>query len=83
MRSKKRNIAIDEDIAILLAERTNISLEVIHTILHYYERILLHKVMIGDHVIMGKLFRIYHLNDMVHIELTEAAIKYIRKGKVK
>ncbi|MBU1142090.1 MAG: hypothetical protein KKH92_00430 [Firmicutes bacterium] len=82
-KSKRRNIVVDKDIVLLLAERTSVSIEVVHTILHYYERIILHKAMKGDNIIVGRLFRIFHLKNNVYIELTETAKKYIDKGRVK
>lgn len=75
----KPNIVTVQDIVDILAVRTGFNPDTIHTMLHYYERIILHQVMKGGYVKIDNLFVIYHQGNQVVIEFTEKAKRQIKK----
>jgi hypothetical protein len=79
MKSNKRKITLDEELIALLSQRTNVSYEVIHTIIYYYQRMVLHKIKHNEDVILDRFVKFIHLNNGITIEFTEKAKKFIKK----
>jgi hypothetical protein len=79
--NKKISIINIEELTALLAKRTGLDQALIETIIYYYERTIIQKVMHGDYMLSSKLFKIYHINHQAHIEFSDMALKYINKGK--
>lgn len=76
---KKVEVVNEKEIIEVLAVRTGVDKNLIHTLIHFYERVILHKAMTGHFVRIDNLFIIYHKEDQVHIEFTEKARRYIKK----
>jgi predicted membrane-bound spermidine synthase len=79
MKSSKRKITLDDDLIELLSHRTSVSYEVIHTIIYYYQRMVLHKIKHNEDVILDGFIKFVHLKDGLYIELTEKAKKIIKR----
>ena len=76
---QKTNIVGEKDIADILVMRTGMDHALILTLLHYYQRTILHSVLNGKIVDIEGLFTIYKRNNNVEIELSEQAKRYIKK----
>ena len=75
----RSHIVSEKELAHILAMRTGMDEETIETILHFYERAILHQVLRGKLIHIKGLFTIYHRDQGVEIELTEQAKRYIKK----
>ncbi len=79
MNQSKPMVVDEKEIAHLLAIRTGLEVNLIRTLMHYYERIILHSAMKGNYVRINNLFTIYHQNDEIEIRFTEKAKKHLKK----
>ncbi|BCR35197.1 hypothetical protein [Mariniplasma anaerobium] len=79
MRQSKPKIMDEKQIADLLAIRTGLEVNLVRTLMHYYERIILHSAMRGNYVTIDNLFTIYHRNNKIEIRFTEKAQKHLKK----
>lgn len=77
----KTTLVGNKEIARLLVMRTGMDENVVLTLLHFYERIILHRVVTGDTVRIDNLFTIYHTKSEIEIMLTEKAKKYIKRSR--
>ena len=71
MNQSKRTTINEKDIAVILADRTGLEVNLVRTLMHFYERIILHSAMKGNYVRIENLFAIYHHDNK--------AIKHIKK----
>jgi len=79
MNQSKRIVVDEKEIANLIAIRTGMDVDFIRTLMHYYERIILHSAMKGNFVRISNLFTIYHQNNEIEIKFTEKAKKHLKK----
>jgi len=78
-RTTNRNILLEEQLVKLISERTGIDENMLVTILRYYHRIILHRIKLGDYVVMEDLFRIYYIEAEAKIEFTAKALRDMKK----
>lgn len=78
-RNQTPHLVDDKEIVKVLASRTGMEEALIHTLIHYFERVILHHVMMGDHVRIKDFFTIYWSNQQVEIMLNEKAKRRIKK----
>lgn len=71
---------IDEkEIIKTLSMRTGMDEGIIHTTIYFFERTILHHVMLGYKVRINDFFTIYKKGSQVEIMLDEKAKKHIKK----
>ena len=74
-----RKMLVDEvEIVKILAMRTGMDENTIHTIIHFLQRTILHHVKVGDDVRFYDFFTIHQRNNEVEITLTESAKRKIK-----
>lgn len=80
MNDRRKSLLIDEkEIIKTLSMRTGMDEDLIHTIIYFFERTILHHVMLGYKVRISDFFTIYKSGDQVEIMLDERAKRQIKK----
>ena len=80
MNDKRKIEWIDEkEIIEILSMRTGMDEDLIHTMIHFFERIVIHHVMLGYTVRINNFFTIYRRGDQIDIMLDEKVKKHIKK----
>jgi len=80
MSNKGKMLWIDEkEIIKVLSVRTGMDEDLIHTMIYFFERTILHHVMLGYKVRINDFFTIYKRDNQVEILLDEKVKRHIKK----
>ena len=80
MNDRRKSLLIDEkEIIKTLSMRTGMDEDLIHTMIYFFERTILHHVMLGYKVRINDFFTIYKTGNQVEIILDEKAKRQIKK----
>jgi len=80
MNDQKKLLWIDEkEIIKVLSMRTGMDEDMIHTMIYFFERTILHHVKLGYKVKINDFFVIYKLDNQVEIMLNEKVKKHMKK----
>jgi hypothetical protein len=80
MSNKSKMLWIDEkEIIKVLSVRTGMDEDLIHTMIYFFERTILHHVMLGYKVRINDFFTIYKRDNQVEILLDEKVKRHIKK----